>query len=203
MLGCIGWTLFWGGISGSMDNGWYFLAVFVGMLIAPAPILQRMKQNGGLMAALEVKEYYTVTTYSDGRKTTEYDMANSWGDLMLKGLMWLVLIFIGGVITIIYTVWLSVKYFFQYSKVDEKPPFWNSGFPVMIFCLVFVIFGMLLPLMVFQNIENETIQFLLFAVIVVAEFGTFFKLRAIKPSIEFSESSDAAATSVDEPSEVS
>ena len=203
MLGCVGWTMFWGGIAGSMDSGWYFLVMLVGMLVAPGPILQRMKQSGGLMGALQVNEYYTVTTYSDGRKTTEYDMASSWGDIMLKAAMWLVLIFVGGVITIIYTIWLSVKYFVQYSKVDEKPPFWNSGFPVMIFCLIFIVLGMLLPLIVFQNIENGTIKLLLFVVLLGAEIGTFLKFKAIEPSIELSESSDAAATSVNEPSEVS
>jgi len=193
LFGCVGWAVFWAGIFGSqLGSFWYVVVALIGAVLTPGPLLYRMTKGGGLMKAFDTGESYTVTTYSDGSKTTEYDTTGNMIGMMLKFFWWCLLIFLGGIMTIIYMLYMIIRYTLLYLKIEVKPVFMKSAFPIMILCVIFLLTGIIVVGLIFQRLVKlpEAVKWLLFAVYLAVVIVSLLKFKATEPVLQETEESE-------------
>lgn len=134
IFSCLGWPVFIYGFN--FDGG--ILLMLLGGVIVSAPILWIMARGGGLKGVFKTDEYEVITTYSDGRKVSDGGTESFLMGLIVKAIGLVLIIFLGCLITIGILIWLIIRYIILYMKVEEKPSFIKSGFPIML--LGFIIF---------------------------------------------------------------
>ena len=135
---CIGWPVFIYGF-----NGDGMLLTLLGAVIVSAPILWRI-WRGGLSGAFKLDTTEYITTYSDGSKTSDGGYASMSGSLIVNIFLFLLMVFVGCLATLIYLTYLVITYIIQYLRVNEKPAFIKSAFPVMLAGLLVLIFSNLI-----------------------------------------------------------
>ena len=139
---CIGWlifAIFLIGISYTKASGIAPLFVLIGWAVVGLPMIGRM-WIGGFKHAFNLPEYEVITTYSDGRKTTDHGAQSQMNNLFVQIFLALALIALGGIVTILYLVFLTIKYLAQYAMVKPKHSFMQSGlFFVALNVAVFIV----------------------------------------------------------------
>jgi len=194
LFGCIGWAVFWAGIFGSqLGSFWYVVVALIGAVLTPGPLLYRITKGGGLMKAFDTEDGYIVTTYSDGSKKREYDTTGNMIELILKFLMWGFMIFLGGILTIIYMLYMIIKYTILYLKLEVKPAFMKSAFPLIILCVIYLLTGIIVVGVIFQRLEKlpEAVKWLLFAVYLAIVIVSLLKFKATEPVLQVDDESDS------------
>ena len=137
---CLGWPVFIGGfaIGDAILRGLGpVLIAVIGMIIMSFPMFGRM-QRGGIGALLTVQVTETTTTWSDGSKTARKD-----SNMLLVLAMYVILLFVGPILTVFYIVILVLRYVTLYFQVQQKPAFARTLFPLLIAGVV-VFFGSIL-----------------------------------------------------------
>jgi hypothetical protein len=130
---CVGWPLFLGGMKLS-DGGGGILITLLGAIIAAGPILYRIAKNRGIKAAFRIideDQYEVVTTYSNGSKTSDGGSQSFWINIVLKILMAGLLLFAGCIVTLVYLIYLIIRYVILYLMINPKPSFLQSAFPII------------------------------------------------------------------------
>ena len=100
----VGWPVFLAGFT--YQAGMIVMAI--GAIIVSGPILFRL-WKGGIGGAFKTDEYEVVTTYSDGRKTSDGGSESFMMGLLIKLFLEIVLIIIGCLVTIGYLLFLIVR----------------------------------------------------------------------------------------------
>jgi hypothetical protein len=129
---CIGWPVFIYGM-GFSDN---MFLVLLGAVLVSAPMLYRMWKGGGLAGVFKLDTRETITTYSDGSKTSDGGYNSMASSLVMNIFLFLLLVFIGCLATLIYLIYLVIKYAILYSLEKEKPAFMQSAYPILIAGLI-------------------------------------------------------------------
>jgi hypothetical protein len=124
-----------------LEGNWRHLCFFA-FLIAPAPMLGRIL-GGGFGAMFNLPEYTVITTYSDGRKESDYGATSAGINLFIKAILLFIAIVIGFIATAIYLVILLIKYIALYTQASPKPAFVKTAFFLLIIG-VFSLFGVVL-----------------------------------------------------------
>jgi large-conductance mechanosensitive channel len=124
----IGWFMLYFGMANSYrGTGWMFLAL-LGAVLIPGPMLLRMFSGGGLKNAFKIEEYEVITTYGDGRKESDHGSTAATGGLVKNIFVAIIMVIVGIVATIVYIIYLSIKYVALFVQVKPKPTFINSAF---------------------------------------------------------------------------
>ena len=136
---CIGWPLF---LKGMIFGGGGFSAMFIALLgatIAAGPLLYRVIKNRGIKAAFRTlnDEHHEAviteagTVHGKRNKISDHETQSFWISIFLEVLFSFILLFLGCIVTLIYLICLIVRYITLYLKVNDKPGFFKSAFPVM------------------------------------------------------------------------
>jgi hypothetical protein len=139
----IGWILFcvgFIGVSYSGTGGLGILLGFVGMAIASGPMIIRMLA-GGFKEAFVMPEYEVITTYADGHKESDHGFESQATNLIAQIILSIILVIVGVAVTIIYMIYLSIKYIVLFLMVKAKPSFIHSAFFMMIVFIMALIVG--------------------------------------------------------------
>jgi hypothetical protein len=80
--------------------------------------------------------YTVITTYGDGRKTSDYGAESAVSNGIIKLILFVIGVAVGTVLTFIYLIILGIRYFYLYTKASPKPSFTRSAF---IFYLIFIL----------------------------------------------------------------
>jgi hypothetical protein len=118
---------------------------FIGYLIIGGPVFLRMLSSRSASSLFFWKDYEVVTTYSDGTKKSDGGVESAQMNLIMTAIMLGLCLILGGVITVIKVIWLSVKTISCYMAVKQKPAFLHSPFPVLIVGLLVLVFGISIP----------------------------------------------------------
>jgi len=142
---CIGWPVFLYAYNYSINP----LIMFIGGAIVSAPILFVMAKGGTLKDIFKTDEYEIITTYSDGRKSSDFGAQSLVIGFIIKIFMFFLIIFLGCIITPGLLLFLFFMYSILYLQVSEKPSFIRSAFPAMIAALlIFIVSGLVVNGMV-------------------------------------------------------
>ena len=133
---CIGWPVFIYGM-GFSDN---MLLTLLGAMLVSAPILYRM-WKGGISGVFKIDTRETITTYSDGSKTSDGGYNSMASSLVINIFLFLLFVFIGCLATLIYLIYLVIKYVILHSIAKEKPAFLQSAYPILIAGLAVLCFS--------------------------------------------------------------
>ena len=146
---CIGWALFFIFMIGfsyvpGFNTQLVSIFSFGGWAISGGPLISRMLKNKSLKRAFALPDWRVITTYRDGTQKRDYGMetAMNMGSYLVLLLKVFALIAVGLIVTLIYLVFLNIKYFVLYLRVNEKPVLLNSGILLAIICLAVAIGGL-------------------------------------------------------------
>jgi len=146
---CIGWALvfiFFIGLSyyPGFSSGLASLLGFAGWAVAGGPLILRMLSSKGLKGAFALDSWEATDTYSDGTKKRDYGTENAMnaGSLLIFIIKIGLMVLIGFIVTVIYLLYLNIKYFVLYLRVKNKPVFLQSGVFLAIVCFAVLIGGL-------------------------------------------------------------
>ncbi len=126
---CIGWLMVSIGIKATP------IIALVGALVISVPSVISVRRHG--FKNIFNYDYVIETTYSDGRKTIDYDMGGKLGLMVLQLFL---TIFVGVVLTPIRYIAYCIKFSANCKKLNWKPEFKLSIlFPTVVGAAVFVI----------------------------------------------------------------
>jgi hypothetical protein len=128
IFSCLGWPIFVYAFNHSFNP----LMMLLGGAIVSAPILFILAKGGGLKDVFKTDEYEVITTYGNGRKTSDGGTQSFMMGLLVKFFMLVFVVLLGCLITISVLVFMIARYVKLYVQVSEKPPFIKSAFPVLI-----------------------------------------------------------------------
>jgi len=163
----IGWAIvaiFFIGIS-YKSSGLGMLGFVVGWIIAALPIIGRM-WAGGFKSAFNLPEYEVITTYGDGRKETDGGFESRTVNLGIQIFFGIIMVIIGVAITILYLIYLTLRYLILYLRVSNKPSFIQSGLFIIVINIAVFIGAVLIgagiqkdaSAQVSKRVANELIQ---------------------------------------------
>ncbi|MDR0442370.1 MAG: hypothetical protein LBH44_03070 [Treponema sp.] len=113
------------------NEGPTFFVMFVGMAVVSSPIIVRM-WNGGFKGAFNLPEYEVITTYEDGRKESDHGVESGLSNLAVQIVLSIIMVIVGFAVTLIYIVFLLIKYTVLFLRVNVKPSFIKSGYFIVI-----------------------------------------------------------------------
>jgi hypothetical protein len=142
---CAGWFILFMGMYGSPKPGGNMFVAFIGYLIIGGPVFLRMLSSRSASSLFFWKDYEVVTTYTDGTKKSDGGVESAQMNLIMMAIMLGLCLVLGGIITLLKVIWLSVKTISCYVAVKQKPAFLHSPFPVLIAGLLVFVFGAVIP----------------------------------------------------------
>ena len=135
---CIGWFLFsvsWLGLF-ALNSALGGILTLIGWVIATGPLLIRM-WAGGFKGAFNMPEYEVITTYADGRKESDGGVESAATNLIAQLILAGVMLLIGSIATLIYLVYLSIRYLVLHARVKSRPAFMQSGLLFIVLNIAF------------------------------------------------------------------
>jgi len=146
-----GWTLIMMGITVLMGPGFQVrfisvAAVLIGFIVAPFPMVMRL-MAAGFSAMFKLPEYEVITTYADGRKTTDGGAESRATNFAIKCFLLGIVVAIGIVLTIIYLIILLIAYLATFIQAKPKPSFLKSAFLLYI---IFTVAFLSIPIICFN-----------------------------------------------------
>jgi hypothetical protein len=169
---CVGWFMFNMGMYASTNPGGNLFVMFIGYVIIGGPVLLRILLSKSAGSLFFWKDYEVVTTYSDGSKKSDGGVESAQMNMIMMAIILAICLVLGGIITAIKVIWLSVKTITCYVAVKQKPNFLFSSFPVLIMGLVVLVFGLVIP----QKIGDARRY-----AAKVEEYNTYNKAQEISP----------------------
>jgi hypothetical protein len=110
---------------------------------------------GGFGAALK-PDYQVITTYGDGRKESDGGTQSIQMNFLGRLIVIAILYVIGGVLTIITGIYLTIKYIVLHIATSPKPAFIKSGLFIIVMNLAVLVGGALIMVVIQQT--GEAVQ---------------------------------------------
>jgi hypothetical protein len=149
---CVGWLLFMLYLFGGGVFSSAFMLIGWGIIGGPKIWLAML---GGFGAALK-PDYEVVTTYGDGRRESDGGTQSVQMNFLARLVVIAVLYVIGGILTIITLVFLTIKYIVLHIATSPKPAFIKSGLFIIVMNIA-VVFGSIVLAFIIQGVNN-TVQ---------------------------------------------
>jgi hypothetical protein len=117
--------------------GMYFfmkgtVLVVLGVAIGIAPLLLKCVQSRSIKGLFFWRNYENITTYSDGRKTSDGGFESGMLQLFIYAVLGGLLVLVLSILMPVRILIMGVKYYLAYRKVQTKPDFLHSGFFLII-----------------------------------------------------------------------
>jgi len=153
---CLGWT-----IASIFIVGIYHINSFLGILgfaigwiVAASPMIGRM-WTGGFKNAFKLPEYEVVTTYADGSKKNDGGLKSKAVNIGVQIFFGIIMIVIGVAITILYLIFLTMKYLILYLRVKSKPSFLKSGLLIIVVNIIVFLGAVLIGYGIQYNVKSK------------------------------------------------
>jgi hypothetical protein len=118
---CLGWALLM--LSTYVLDNMFF--AFIACLICVAPVLYSYMTSGWSQTLFFWRDYEVITTYSDGRKSSDGGAESAMMGLLYKLMMFGLVCMLAGIVSIGKCIYLPIKYTVCYLKVKNKPDLKN------------------------------------------------------------------------------
>jgi hypothetical protein len=132
---CAGWILLmFVLLFNSLMGFWAFILFIAAAVIASWPMLRRMQAYGftAVFQSVDSIRYNVITTYGDGRKSSDGGSEAAGMRLFFTVLVWGIMLTLGIFLTLIYLVYLIIAYVIRYLVINPKPAFGQTAFPIII-----------------------------------------------------------------------
>nr|AGS51851.1 hypothetical protein [uncultured bacterium contig00117] len=140
----IGWFIFWFGFQSRIGPMNGAILAFGGVLIGIWPLLGKFMQTRSWSALFFWRDYEVVTTYGDGRRSSDGGAQSGMIKLILYAILFFFIVFVLAILMPVRILFYVGKYTYYYVKVSPKPAFLTSAYPVLIFAVVWLVAAILL-----------------------------------------------------------